>query len=150
MTQMEMSSMLDELDELRQAVQSGNYQLALALIDEMDEMSRDDKITKIESYMRVLLIHLIKQQAEDRLTRSWQASMDEAVERIRAINKRRRSGGYYLDEDALAESLRDMWPSALRWAALEAFEGVYTADQLATMVQQDDLLATALQQLKQQ
>jgi hypothetical protein len=43
--------MLDELDELRQAVQSGNYQLALALIDEMDEMSRDDKITKIESYM---------------------------------------------------------------------------------------------------
>jgi hypothetical protein len=43
-----------------------------------------------------------------------------------------------------------MWPSALRWAALEAFEGVYTADQLATMVQQDDLLDAALQQLKQQ
>ncbi|HEY7711082.1 MAG TPA: DUF29 family protein [Candidatus Entotheonella sp.] len=142
--------MLDELDELRQAVQSGNYQHALALIDEMDEMSRDDKITKIESYMRVLLIHLIKQQAEDRVTRSWQASMDEAVERIRSINKRRRSGGCYLDEDALTESLHDMWPSALRWAALEAFEGVYTADQLATMVQQDDLLDAALQQLKQQ
>jgi hypothetical protein len=142
--------MLDELDELRQAVQSGNYQHALALIDEMDEMSRDDKITKIESYMRVLLIHLIKQQAEDRVTRSWQASMDEAVERIRSINKRRQSGGCYLDEDALTESLHDMWPSALRWAALEAFEGVYTADQLATMVQQDDLLDAALQQLKQQ
>jgi hypothetical protein len=142
--------MLDELDELRQAVQSGNYQHALALIDEMDEMGRDDKITKIESYMRVLLIHLIKQQAEDRVTRSWQASMDEAVERIRSINKRRRSGGCYLDEDALTESLHDMWPSALRWAALEAFEGVYTADQLATMVQQDDLLDAALQQLKQQ
>lgn len=139
--------MLDELDELRQAVQSGNYQHALALIDEMDEMSRDDKITKIESYMRVLLIHLIKQQAEDRVTRSWQASMDEAVERIQAINKRRRAGGYYLDEDALAEALCAMWPSALRWAALEAFEGMYSADQLAAMVQRDDLLESALQQL---
>ena len=141
--------MLDELEELRQAVQSGNYQHALALIDEMDEMSRDDKVTKIESCMRVLLIHLIQQHVEDRVTRSWQASMDEAVERIRAINKRRRAGGYYLDEDALAEALLDMWPSALRWAALEALEGMYAADQLAAMVARDTLLKAALQQIKE-
>ncbi len=53
--------MLDELDELREAIKSGDYSQALALIDELDEMSRDDKINKIGSYMRVLLIHLIKQ-----------------------------------------------------------------------------------------
>lgn len=38
--------MLDELDALRQAIQLGDYDQALALIDELDEMSRDDKIHK--------------------------------------------------------------------------------------------------------
>ena len=141
--------MLDELDELRQAIASGDYDQALALIDEMDEMSRDDKTSKIESYMRILLIHLIKQHAEDRNTRSWQASVDEAIERITASNKRRKSGGYYLTEDGLGEALGGMWTSALRWASLEAFEGIYTAEQLAAMVNRDELLETAFALIKQ-
>ncbi len=141
--------MLDELDELRQAIQSGDYHQALALIDDMDEMSRDDKISKIESYMRILLIHLIKQHAEDRNTRSWQASVDEATERLAATNKRRKSGGHYLNEDGLGEALGQMWASALRWAALEAFEGIYTAEQLAAMVDREALLEVAMQRIKQ-
>jgi hypothetical protein len=142
-------TMLDELDELRQAIESGDYGQALALIDELDEMSRDDKTSKIESYMRILLIHLIKQRAENRNTRSWQASIDEAIERITATNKRRKSGGYYLNEDGLGEALGQMWTSALRWAALEAFEGIYTAEQLAAMVDREALLETARQRIKQ-
>src|SRR4030095_10320338 len=67
----------------------------LGLIDEMDEMSRDDKINKITSYMRVLLIHLIKQVVEKRSTRSWEDSIEESLDSIAATNKRRSSGGYY-------------------------------------------------------
>ena len=45
--------MQDELNELREAITSGDYSQAFAIIDELDEMSRSDKINKIHSYMRV-------------------------------------------------------------------------------------------------
>jgi hypothetical protein len=139
--------MSDELDALRQAMLTGDYAEALALIDEMDEMSRDDKINKIESYMRVLLVHLIKQAAEKRSTRSWEASMREALASIVSSNKRRKSGGRYLDDETLRESLGEAWPRALDRASMEAFEGIYTADQLAVMVNREALLEQAFQQI---
>jgi pentatricopeptide repeat protein len=36
---------MEELWELRRHIQAGDYEAALALLDEMEEMSRDDKIT---------------------------------------------------------------------------------------------------------
>lgn len=140
--------MLDELDELREAIKSGDYSQALALIDELDEMSRDDKINKIGSYMRVLLIHLIKQTAEQRSTRSWDASIHAALRQIARTNKRRKSGGYYLDDDSLAEALAEVWPDALEWAAMEAFEGVYSIDELNEMVDRPSLLADAIERIR--
>jgi hypothetical protein len=102
--------MLDELDELREAIKSGDDLQALALIDELDEMSRDDKINKIGSYMRVRLIHMIQQTAEPRSTRSWDASINVALRQIARTNKRRKSGGHYLDDDSLAEALAEVGP----------------------------------------
>ena len=139
--------MSDELDALRQAVLTGDYAEALALIDEMDEMSRDDKINKIESYMRVLLVHLIKQAVEKRSTRSWEVSIRETLASIVSTNKRRKSGGRYLNDEALRESLGEAWPRALDRAAMEAFEGIYTADQLAAMVDREALLEQAFQHI---
>ena len=75
--------MSDEIHALRQAIEAGDYTQALWLIDEMDEMSRDDKINKIISYMRVLLIHLIKQAVEKRSTRSWEDSIEESLTVLR-------------------------------------------------------------------
>ena len=43
---------MEELWAIRQALESGDLQTALALVDEMEEMSRDDKVQKIASYMR--------------------------------------------------------------------------------------------------
>ncbi len=140
--------MLDELDELREAIKSGDYSQALALIDELDEMSRDDKINKIGSYMRVLLIHLIKQTAEQRSTRSWDASINAALRQIARTNQRRRLGGYYLDDYSLAEALAEVWPDALEWAAMEAFEGVYSMAELNEMVDMQSLLADALERIR--
>jgi hypothetical protein len=99
--------------------------------------------------MRVLLIHLIKQAAEKRSTRSWEDSIEESLDSITATNKRRSSGGYYLDDDALVLALSEAWPRALRRASREAFEGVYTAEHLATQVDRDELLAAALRQIKE-
>lgn len=96
---------MQELQELREHIQSGRYAEALALIDELDELSRDDKINKIESYMEILLIHLIKQQVEKRTTRSWDVSIRNAIQKINLTNKRRKAGGTYLEEDEIKEAL---------------------------------------------
>jgi hypothetical protein len=92
------SKNMEELDELRQAIEAGDYDQALAILDELDAISRDDKITKMMSYMRVLLVHLIKQVAEQRSTRSWEDSITESLDRTVILNKRRKAGGYYLDD----------------------------------------------------
>ena len=73
---------MEELLELNAYVEQGNYAEALTLIGEMEEMSKDDKISKIESFMEILLIHLIKQHAEKRTTRSWEVSIRNAVHKI--------------------------------------------------------------------
>ena len=41
---------MEELWELRRYLEAGDVDAALALLDEMEEMSRDDKITRIRSY----------------------------------------------------------------------------------------------------
>ena len=38
---------MEELYELRTYIETGKYQEALLLLDEMEEMSRDDKINRI-------------------------------------------------------------------------------------------------------
>jgi hypothetical protein len=141
--------MRDELDELRAAITSGDYSQAFAIIDELDEMSRSDKINKIHSYMGVLLLHLIKQAAEQRLTKSWRRFINFSLRRIARTNKRDKVGGYYLDDDGLAEELADAWTDAIEQAALEAFEGVYEADELARMVSQETILADALERIRE-
>jgi hypothetical protein len=84
---------MEELWELRRYMQAGDVEAALALLDEMEEMARDDKITRIRSYMKILLTHLIKQAVERRSTRPWDVSIRNAVDEIVTRNKRRKAGG---------------------------------------------------------
>lgn len=125
---------MEELLELREHIQLGRYADALVLIGEMEDMSRDDKINRIESFLEILLLHLIKQQAEERTTRSWDVSIRNAVAQIVRTNRRRKAGGFYLTDEELNEAVSESYPSALRRASLEAFGGVYSSEELAAMV----------------
>ena len=136
---------MEELYELRTYIEQGRYTDALTLLGEMEEMSRDDRINKIGSFLEILLLHLIKRQAEQRTTRSWEISMQNAVSQINRTNKRRKAGGYYLRPDELREAIDEVYANALRAASLEAFEGVYAPSQLAEMVEPEEIRAEALQ-----
>jgi hypothetical protein len=57
---------MEELLELEKSIKEGRYQDALQIVYELEEMSRDEKEAKIRSYLIILLIHLIKQKAENR------------------------------------------------------------------------------------
>lgn len=137
--------MVEELFELREHLEHGRYVEALAVIDEMEEMSRDDKINKIESFMEILLIHLIKQNAEKRSTRSWDVSIRNAVQKIHLTNKRRKAGGSYLSMDELKEALEEAWQMALPRASLETFEGRYDAAELGRMVDKEHLIEQSME-----
>ncbi|MFM6310299.1 MAG: DUF29 family protein, partial [Dolichospermum sp.] len=123
---------MEELLEIRQLLKQGKINEALLLVDELEEMSLSDKINKIDSYGVILLIHLIKQKAEKRSTRSWELSIENAVREINKINKRRKSGGVYLNQTELMEILQQGYQVALKRAVLEAFEGRYETEELAT------------------
>lgn len=135
---------MDELSELRDLLQAGRIEDALLLVDELDEMSREDKINKISNYMRILLIHLIKQQAEQRSTRSWEVSIKEALRQIQRTNTRRKAGGVYLQRDELLEELEDVYDLALERAALEVFGGIYEAADIASRLSRQEVLERAL------
>ena len=138
---------MDELAELRTLLETGRIEEALLLVDELEEMSREDKMNKISSYMRILLIHLIKQQAEQRRTRSWEVSIKEALRQINRTNSRRKAAGVYLSREELRSELEDVYDLALERAALEAFGGVYAVEDIATRVSRAQVLEEALRHI---
>lgn len=107
-------------------------------------MGRSAITDQIYSYAMILLIHLIKQKAEQRSTRSWEVAIRNAVHYIQRKNKRRKSGGYYLSVDELQEILNKAYISALDYAALKACEGRHEAEELAAMVDRSELFNQAL------
>ncbi len=135
---------MEELLELKTLLIQGNVSDALVLVEEMTEMSKDDKINKIGSYAKILLLHLIKRQAEKRTTRSWDLSIENSVDEIQKTNRRRKAGGTYLSPEELKETLTDSYRIALARAATEAFEGRYSREELGKMVECDRLIADAL------
>ena len=130
---------MEELLELKGYIDQKDYAAALTLIGEMEEMSKDDKIHKIYSLVVILLLHLIKKEAEQRTTRSWEFSIRNAVKEIKYINRRRKAGGCYLAAEELTEIINDAYPTALERAAMEAFEGQYTDAQLSAKLDQEQI-----------
>ncbi|WP_036482928.1 DUF29 family protein [Myxosarcina sp. GI1] len=133
-----------ELQELRAKIEAKDYQGALAIIDELEEMSKDDKLNKIYSYLVVLLIHLIKQNAEDRSTISWERSIKNSLKYIKKTNKRRRFGGYYASTNEILEMLDEAYEDALDEAAYEAFGGAYDRDEFNNMVRENVIKKQAI------
>jgi hypothetical protein len=131
---------MEELAELRNYIQSERYAEALLLIDELEEMSKEDKLNKIHSHAIILLLHLIKQHAEQRSSRSWEFSIANAIHQITPINKRRKSGGHYADEALLRESFQEAFLIALKRASLDAFEGKFNELELEAKINKDQIL----------
>ena len=71
--------------------------------------------------------------------------MRNAIDGVKRVNKRRRAGGYYLGPDDLQESVEEIFPTALRQASLEAFEGRYDDVELTTKFDAPQVKQQALQ-----
>ena len=127
---------MEEILNLKNLLLQGDFQGALTIVEELEEMSRNDIIKTIRGYAIILLIHLIKQQAENRSTRSWEVSIRNSVREIQRENKRRKSGGYYLTQEELLETFDE--------ASLEVKEGLYEAEELEKLVNKSEIINYAL------
>ncbi len=135
---------MEELLELKGFLLSGNISDALLLVEEMTEMSKDDKLNKIYSFAKILLMHLIKQRAENRTTRSWDLSIKNSVREIQRTNQRRKAKGNYCEPSELRETIEEAYEIALDAAAGEAFEGRYEAVELGAMVDREAIINQAI------
>ena len=159
---------MEELITLRKYIEEKDYIKALEIVGELEEMSKEDKLNKIYSYAVILLVHLIKQEAEKRTTRSWDVSINNSVREIKRTNKRRnavlgvvsphsrtspmsdcdktrrKAGGCYASQDELIETIEEAFEAAIKRAALEAFEGRHDGAELAQMIDTVKIKETAL------
>lgn len=141
---------MEELLTLKELLVCGDLPAAMVLVEEMTEMSKDDKINKIFSYSIILLVHLIKQKVEKRSTRSWELSIYNAITQINQTNQRRKAKGTYLSESELRHTLTKAYKISLASAAIEAFEGRYEANELAEMCDREEILAEAIKLIREE
>ncbi|MFM7476743.1 MAG: DUF29 family protein [Microcystis aeruginosa] len=134
---------MEELLELKALLLKGDIKGSLAIVEELEDMSKNGIISTIRSYAVILLLHLIKQQAENRTTRSWDVSIRNSVREIQRHNKRRKAAGYYLSDEELTDTLNDAYLNALDAASLEVESGRYQSEQIEAIINKNKLISDA-------
>jgi hypothetical protein len=132
--------MTQELIDLRKSIVEKRYLDALAIVDELEGMSKKAILRQIKSFLKVLLIHLIKNQIEKRLTNSWAASIRNAVLEIQDINLKENKKSYYINQDQWHDYIENEIDIAIRDASVEVFNGVYSPFQIAEMVNKQQIM----------
>lgn len=141
---------MEELLTLKSLLLKGDIPGSLAIVEELEEMSKKDIIKTIRSYAVILLLHRIKQQAENRTTRSWDISIRNSVLEIQEENKRPRGAGFYLPLDELLMVLEMAYRQAINQASLEVEEGRYEPRELSQLVNQEALINQAITLISQE
>jgi hypothetical protein len=139
--------MTQELTDLRNSILAGKYEDALAIVDELEGMIKQAILRNIQSFLRVLLIHLIKNQIEQRLTNSWAASIENAILEIKKLNMKENKKSYYINNNEWGEILTDALESAVRPATLEVMNGKFNRKQLLQLLNKEQLILTATELL---
>ncbi|CCH93912.1 conserved hypothetical protein [Microcystis aeruginosa PCC 9432] len=139
---------MEELLELKALLLKGDIKGSLAIVEELEDMSKNGIISTIRGYAVILLLHLIKQQAENRTTRSWDVSIRNSVREIQRQNKRRKAAGYYLSDEELTDTLNDAYLNALDAASLEVEAACYQSEQIEALIDKNKLISAAFLLIK--
>ena len=133
--------MTQELIDLRNSIIEQRYSDALTIIDELEGMSKQAILRNIQAFLRILLIHLIKNQIEQRLTNSWVASIRNSLVEIKKINLKDNKKSYYINQDEWDDWLEDEIELAIADASLEVLNGIYNEFQLAEIVNRKQVIS---------
>lgn len=137
--------MVQELIDLRNCILESRYDDALAIVDELEGMSKQATLRNIGSFLLILLIHLIKNQVEQRLTNSWAASIANSVRGIKKLNLKDNKTSYYINVEEWEPFLEDELEAAIREASREVLEGKLSRVQLSQRVDREQIIMIATQ-----
>ena len=135
--------MTQELIDLRNSILEQRYTDALAIVDELEGMSRQAIFRNIQSFLVRLIIHLIKNQIEKRLTNSWANSIRGSVREIKKINLQDNKTSYYVKIDEWQPILEDEFEEAIRDASEEVMNAIYSPFQLTEIVDKEQIIEQA-------
>jgi len=136
--------MTQELIDLRNSILEGRYTDALTIVDELEGMSRQAILRNIKSYLRILLIHLIKNQIEQRLTSSWVNSIRVSIGEIKELNLKDNKTSYYVKLDEWEQLLEEeIMENAIALASEEVLNGKYNQFQLSEIVDKPQIIQIA-------
>ena len=135
--------MTQELTDLKNSILEGRYADALEIVEELEARSRKDYLRKIKSFLVRLMIHLIKNQIEGRLTNSWAASIRDSIIQIQDFNLKDNQTSYYIKADEWDLFIEKAFESAISQASAEVAGGEYKPRQLLGMVDKIEVFNTA-------
>lgn len=139
--------MIQELIELKQSLLAGRYDEALLIMAEFEEMSKKGTLKAIKSYLVRLLVHLIKNQVEQRMNNSWFASIRDSILEMQDLNLKGNKTAYYINKEDWQEYLEIALEDAITTASIDTLNGKYNPFQLQTQIDSTKILETARQLL---
>ena len=135
--------MTQELWDLRMSILDGRYEDALVIVDELEVMSRKSYIRNIRSFLIRLIIHLIKNQVEQRLTNSWVASIEGSILEIQDLNLQDNKTSHYVKQGEWEDLLDAAYDAAIKPASAEILNGLYTPKRLQAIVDKSQITSVA-------
>jgi hypothetical protein len=136
--------MTQELIDLKNSILAGRYEDALAIVDELEGMSRQAILRNIQSFSSVLVIPLIKNQVEQRLTSSWANSIRSSIREIKKFNLQDNKTSYYVKLDEWERLLEEeIMEDAIALASEEVLNGKYNQFQLSELVNKPEIIQIA-------
>ncbi|MEG4394332.1 DUF29 family protein [Microcoleus sp. BROC3] len=135
--------MVQELIDLRNCILEGRNEDALAIVDELEGISKQATLRNIGSFLLILVIHLIKNQVEQRLTNSWAAAIANSVRGIKKLNLKDNKTSYYINAAEWEPFIEDELEAAIREASREVLEGKLSRAQLNQRADREQIMAIA-------
>jgi len=135
--------MTQELIDLRSSILEGRYDDALLLVDELEGMSKQAILRNIESFLVRMLVHLIKNQLEERLTNSWVASIADSILQIKKLNLKDNKTSHYIKIDEWEPFLEEAIEAAIAPASVEVLNGRFNPIQISERVDRALLILTS-------
>lgn len=136
--------MTQELMDLKTSILEGRYDDALFIIDELEGMSKQAILRNIKAFVKILLIHLIKNQVEQRLTGSWASSIRNSVQEIQDFNLKGNKNSYYINNYEWEDFIESVIMAAIADASEEVLNGIYNEIELAEIIDQNQLMQTTI------
>lgn len=135
--------MTQELMDLKHSIREGRYEDALAIVDELEGISKQATLRTIDSFLVRLLVNLIKNQFERRLTNACVACISDSIRQIKKLNFKDNKTCYYINLDEWQPFLEEAIEAAIHPASVEVLNGQLKPSQLSKMVDRNQLMMTA-------